>query len=464
MIPQQPHHLTHLDKTYVWHPFTSNDDWLDPAFTPLFIERGEGALLFDTAGNAYLDGNSSIWTNLHGHNHPGLNRALIEQAQKIAHSSYLGLAHAPGALLAEKLSALLPGEPGQHYRVVYSDDGSTAIEAALKIAYQHFQQNGQAQRTHFLSLSGGYHGDTIGAMSVGHSGSFHERYQPLLFPTIEVMSPACYRCSFNQAKPAQIDARTSRVCDSQCITQLENAFREHGPQLVAFVMEPLVQGAAGMVMHRPGYLKRARELCEEQGCLLILDEVLTGLGRTGPMLACHAEDVRPHLVALAKGLTGGYLPLGATLVAEPIFQGFSGAFEKTFFHGHSFSGHQLGCAVALENLAIFERDHVLERIAQLSGKLRELAQVFWKHPHVGDVRQQGLLLAIELVQDRTTASPFSNGTRLASKIFAAAIKRGLIGRGLANTLFLVPPYCTSDEQLERMIEALNNSLHEILPS
>jgi adenosylmethionine-8-amino-7-oxononanoate aminotransferase len=453
------------DKNYVWHPFTPADSWLDPDFHPVMIAGGEASWLIDENGTRYLDGNSSIWTNLHGHRHPVLTQAIKDQLDRIAHSSYLGLAHTPGAHLAEKLNemAQVPGATPLKYRSFYSDDGSTAMEVALKIVYQYFQQKGQPQRRHYLSLSSGYHGDTVGAMSLGHSPAFHEKFSGLLFPTESAPAPYCYRCPHNQAPPQKADARTYRHCTESCVAEFAHQLKSLGENCAAVVIEPRVQGAAGMIMHPAGYLEKVAALTHQAGALLIVDEVMSGFGRTGTMLACHQENVQPDLIALAKGLSGGYLPFAATLVTETIFEEFRGDVERTFYHGHSYAGNQLGCAAALANLDIFEKEAVLERVAFLSAKLQPLSQRFWEHPQVGDVRQEGLILAVELVQSRETRAPFPPEMRLAWKINERARTYGLLTRGVGSILFLMPPYSTTESELEKMVEALRQALFEILP-
>ena len=448
-----------LDRKHVWHPFTPLDGWTDPAFAPVMIASGQGALLTDAEGRDYLDGNSSIWTNLHGHRHPRLTGAVHAQLDRIAHSSYLGLGHEPGARLAGALCRRAGFDPG---RVFYSDDGSTAVEAAVKIAFQYFQQNGAPERTAFLGLDRGYHGDTVGAMSVGRSETFHGAYQPLLFPSETVMSPGCYRCPYNRAKPEAADARSYRECNWECLGEVEKKLAEVGPRTAAFVLEPRVQGAAGMVMHPHGYLEKVAPLVRQSGAFLIADEVLTGFGRTGTLFAYEAEQVAPDLVALAKGLTGGLLPMGATLVRENIVDGFRGGLERTFFHGHSYTGNQLGCAAALANLEIFEEEQTLAANARRAEVLRAASQAFWRHPQTGDVRQEGMILAIELVRDRATREPFPAAARIAHRINEAARAEGLLTRGLGATLFLLPPYCATEAQIERMVEILDRATAEIL--
>jgi len=451
-----------LDRAHVWHPFTQMRDWNDPAHAPVVIVEGRGAVLKAEDGREYLDGNSSIWTNLHGHRRAEIDEAIRAQLGRIAHSSFLGLANDVAAQLAHELieATQLP-----EHKVFYSDDGSTAMEAALKMVYQARVQRGETTRTTFVSFASGYHGDTIGAMSAGHSAVFHAAYKPLLFETREVMSPACYRCPFNRAKPVRgSDARETRECDWECAQHLTSALNELGDKAAAVVMEPRVQGAAGMRMHPHGYLAKAAEACRENGAWLVLDEVMTGFGRTGTMFAYEHENVTPDLVALAKGLTGGYLPLAATLASPEIFEAFLGEYAelKTFFHGHSYTGNQLGCAAALASLKIFSTEKTLERNAVLAAQLKKLTAKFWEHPNVGDVRQEGLICAIELVRDFDSRQPFDFAERVGHRVCEAARAHGLLTRPIGDVLVLMPPYCTSEAQLEAMVQALWLGLRETL--
>ncbi|MDX6766151.1 MAG: adenosylmethionine--8-amino-7-oxononanoate transaminase [Candidatus Methylacidiphilales bacterium] len=448
-----------LDKAHVWHPFTPNDLWLDSTFEPIVIASGEGAKLTDTAGRCYLDGNSSIWTNLHGHRRPEINQAILDQLGRVAHSSFLGLTNLPAPQLAARL-ATLAGPPLT--RAFFSDDGSTAMEAALKIAYQFFQQNGQPRRKTFLSLGSAYHGDTVGAMSLGHSPLFHHVYRDIVFETKPVMPPACYRCPFNRAAPEKTDARTTRQCQWECVGEAEKAFASTGETAAGWVLEPRVQGAAGFFMHPEGYLQKTTALARQHGALVILDEVMTGFGRTGPLFAYQKENIQPDLLALAKGLSGGYLPLAATLATETLFQGFGGGPERTFFHGHSYTGNALGCAAALASLDLLESTHHASHRDARARTLATLAKDFWALPQVGDVRQEGSILAVELVEDFHTRRPFDPAKRLGARVCQRALHHGLLTRPVGDVLLLMPPYCTTDAELEQMVHALILSIRETI--
>ncbi len=445
--------LADWDRKYLWHPFTQMQEWEQEQ--PLIIKRGKGAYLIDTEGNRYLDGTSSIWVNLHGHGHPTLNRALTQQLGKIAHSTFLGLSNPPAIELAR---ALIRRAPKGLARVFYSDNGSTAIEIALKMAVQYWQQQhpGAGPKNTFLHLKLAYHGDTIGAVSVGNIELFHSRFKPLLFPTVEAEPPYCYRCPLKLEYPS---------CRMACLDPIEQLLKAHHRELAGFVIEPLIQAAAGMVAHPPGYLRRIRDLCTQYRVLLIADEVATGFGRTGKMFACNHEDVTPDLMAVSKGMTGGYMPLAATLTTEEVYKAFLGKYEefKTFFHGHSYTGNQLGCALALANLEIFQKERTLARlrpkIAAFSRLLRPLANM----EHVGDIRQQGFMAGIELVKTRTTREAYPLEARIGHRVATAARTRGLIIRPIGNVLVLIPPLSTSLVELRNMVETLQLSIEDVSP-
>jgi adenosylmethionine-8-amino-7-oxononanoate aminotransferase len=454
-----------LDRKHLWHPFTPNSVWMDESFHPISIVAGEGTWLIDADGKRYLDGNSSIWTNLHGHRHPRLDEAVRSQLGKIAHSSFLGLTHEPAARLAKELIAYAQsGAKSDLNRVFFSDDGSTAMEAGLKMIVQSFAQTGQPQRTQFISPQGAYHGDTVGAMSLGPSDHFHRHYQPLLFPAHRVMTPFCYRCRFNRAKPEKADARSYRQCNFECATQAEEEIAKTGKNLAAWVLEPRVQGAAGMVMHPEGYAQRTCAAARKVGAKVFLDEVLTAFGRTGSALSFHAEGITPDVVALAKGLSGGYLPLAATLVSEEIFRAFDGPLENTFFHGHSYTANALGCAVARASLALLQDPAEQTRRVTLTQNLHQLSQDFWNHPNVGDVRQEGAILAVEIVANRTTRQPFPAFERRGVHICQTAREFGLLTRPIGDVLILMPPYSTTPDELEQMVSALRKALAKELPA
>jgi adenosylmethionine-8-amino-7-oxononanoate aminotransferase len=511
-----PHPLAQLDHAHVWHPFTQMRDWLRRE--PIIIASGQGAVLRDVHGKDYLDANSSIWTNLHGHRHPKINAAIARQLKKISHSSALGLANEPASVLAAKLvrisnsefqipnSKAAPRKSGSQFtirnsqleRVFFSDDGSTALEVALKLAYEFTRRtrkpvglaSARAVQPKFLSLDGAYHGDTIGAVSLGHVDLFHKAYGGMLFATDKVMSPYCYRCPFNRAKPERADARNYRKCNWECVGKVEQKFaaqKKKGNPYAGFVFEPLMQGAAGMIPQPAGWLAQVTDIARSHGALLIADEVMTGFGRTGsvaavydrrgfskqpdgghrpplqPLLASHQENVQPDFLCLAKGLTGGYLPMAATLTTQKVFDAFLGEYEefKTFFHGHSFTGNQLGAAAALASLDILQGEKSIRQRAQLQQQLQDELQTLWALPQVGDIRQVGLVAGVELVKDWRTRAPFALRERAGIRACEAMARRGVLTRPVGNVIVLMPPYCTTRPQLQKMVAALREAVAEI---
>ena len=478
-----------LDQQYVWHPFTQMRDWLRTE--PIVIASGKGAVLRDTKGKKYLDGNSSIWTNLHGHAHPKINAAIQKQLKKIAHSSALGLANEPASFLAERLVKAANGDKkgGQFAKVFYSDDGSTALEVALKLAYEYARRAGKSKKPKFLSLQGAYHGDTVGAVSLGHIDLFHKAYSGLLFSADKVMAPCCYRCPFNKAKPDRADARTYRKCNWECVGKVEQTFakqKKKGNGYAGFVFEPLMQGAAGMVPQPSGWLKKVTDIAKGHGALLIADEVMTGFGRTGiscrvhrdaiiraenrpvskTLFACQRPEVEPDFLCLAKGLTGGYLPMAATLTTQPIFNAFLGEYHefKTFFHGHSYTGNQVGAAAALASLDLLESKESLRQRAVLQQVMHEELKTLWSLSVVGDIRQVGLVAGVELVRDWQTRQPFDLREQAGIRVCQAMAKRGVLTRPIGSVIALLPPYCTTPAQMKRMVTVLREAIEEVFPS
>ena len=483
------HPLAELDHSFVWHPFTQMRDWLKRE--PIVIVSGKGAVLRDVKGRKYLDANSSIWTNLHGHNHPKINTAIHRQLKKIAHSSALGFANEPASLLAEKLVHITNPKADNRSlsphlgKVFYSDDGSTAMEVALKLAYEFARRSGR-KNPKFLSLGGAYHGDTIGAVSLGHIDLFHKAYAGLLFKSDTVAAPYCFRCPFNRVKPERADAREYRKCNWECIDQVEHKFaaqKKKGNPYAGFVFEPLMQGAAGMIPQPEGWLGRVAEIARGHSALLIADEVMTGFGRTNsifstengtkskfknqnskiPLFACHEENVQPDFLALAKGLTGGYLPMAATLTTKKVFDAFLGKYEdfKTFFHGHSYTGNQLGASAALASLEILQSKESISTRHNLESALRRELKTLWALPNVGDIRQVGLVVGIELVRDWSTRQPFDLRERAGIRVCEAMAKRGVLTRPIGNVIVLMPPYCTSPAQVHGTVKAVYASCNEI---
>jgi adenosylmethionine-8-amino-7-oxononanoate aminotransferase len=418
---------------------------------PVIIKQGEGSYLIDVEGNRYLDGVSSLWVTLHGHCHPELNRAIKEQLDRIAHSTLLGLANVPSILLAQKLVEITP--PGLN-KVFYSDNGATAVEIALKIAFQYWQQKdgGRYRRkTKFISFVNAYHGDTIGSVSVGGIPLFHGIFKPLLFECLHAPAPFCYRCPLGLERES---------CGMACLNQLEGLLEKHREEVAALIIEPLVQGAAGMITAPDGFLRRVRELCSKYNVLLIADEVAVGFGRTGRLFACEHEDVTPDLMCLAKGITGGYLPLAATLATDEIYEAFLGEPEecKTFYHGHTYTGNPLACAAALASIELFEKTDLLASLQPKIDLLRRGLENFRDLPHVGDIRQRGMMVGIELVVDKDTKEPYAMKEQIGHRVILEARGRGLILRPLGNVIVLMPVLSMSNEELNRVLEITYESI------
>lgn len=439
------------DHRYIWHPFTQMQDYLQEE--PLIIASGSGCTLRDIQGNEYLDGVSSLWTNVHGHRKAEIDLAIKAQLDRVAHSTLLGLSHVPAINCAKKLVEISPAGLS---KVFYSDNGSTAVEVALKMAFQYQKQApaGSPERMKFITLANAYHGDTIGAVSLGGIDLFHAAYRSLLFTSLKAASPYCYRCVFGKTYPD---------CGMACLQQLAELMEAHKGKVAALVIEPLVQGAAGMIVHPPGYLQGVRELCTQHNILMIADEVAVGFGRTGRMFACEHEGVRPDIMALAKGITGGYLPLAATLTTEEIYDGFLGRYEefKTFFHGHTYTGNPLACAAAVANLEVFVAEDTINKSAAKIARLRERLQAMKLLQHVGDVRQRGFMVGIELVADRDRKSDFPPEAKVGQRVILAARKRGLIIRPLGNVIVLMPPLSIREEEINRLCDIAYEAIKEV---
>jgi adenosylmethionine-8-amino-7-oxononanoate aminotransferase len=420
---------------------------------PLIIDRARGCFLIDLDGREYLDGVSSLWCNVHGHRVPELDDAVRAQLDRVAHSTLLGISNVPAVRLARRLVELAP--PGLT-RVFYSDDGATAVEVALKLAFQYWRQCPQPrpEKTQFLSLQAAYHGDTLGGVSVGDIGRFHGLFAPLLFPTLRAPSPYCYRC------PLGLERSRCRI---DCVEALADLVRRHAATLAAVVVEPLVQGAAGMITAPEGYLRRVREVTRECGVLLIADEVAVGFGRTGTMFACAQEGVVPDFLCLAKGLTGGYLPLAATLTTDEVYRAFLGRPEegRTFYHGHTYTGNPLGAAVALANLELLETSGTLAEVTAKAERLRSHLARMAELPCVGDVRQRGLMAGIELVQDRSAKRPFPPEWRTGARVCRLARERGVLLRPLGDVVVVMPPLAIDLSLLDHLCDVLYNCLQAI---
>ncbi len=439
--------LVSLDRQHVWHPFTAMKRWT--ASDPLLIASADGVWLEDTQGNRYIDGVSSLWVNVHGHRHPLIDEALAAQIGRIAHSTLLGLGNVPSVLLAARLAKLAPGHLN---KVFYSDNGSTAVEVALKLAYQYWQIQGKTEKKEFVALANAYHGDTLGSVSVGGIPLFHEIFRPLLFPVHRVPTPYWYRCE---------QAQEPAACRDICLNALSDLLEQRGDRIAAMVIEPLVQGAAGMLVQPEGYLAGVEKLCRKHQILLICDEVATGFGRTGTMFASQQESVTPDLMAIAKGLTGGYLPVAATLTTDEIFQAFTSDDPKlaTFFHGHTYTGNPLGCAAALATLEVFEKENTLSRLQTKIQKLSTLLDDKIRPlDHCGEIRQRGFMVGIELVHDRATKKPYDPALLVGQRVCQDIRRHGVILRPLGDVIVLMPPLAISETELEILVEATKKSI------
>jgi adenosylmethionine-8-amino-7-oxononanoate transaminase len=422
---------------------------------PCIIERGDGCYLYDIQGRKYIDGVSSLWCNVHGHRKAELDAALKDQIDRIAHSTFLGLSHRPGIELAQRLIEIAPAGL---QRVFYSDDGATAVEIALKIAVQYWHLKGETGRTRLASLVESYHGDTVGSMSVGYSETFHRFHRPLLFSALRLNPPHIFRYFKRQSEEQALES---------AIGEAQEKLTREKESLAALIMEPLMQGAAGMWSQPPGYVAALREICRKNRILFIADEVATGFARTGKMFACEHEGVTPDILCLAKGITGGYLPLAATLTTEEIFSAFLGEYEefKTFFHGHTYTANPLGCAVALASLELFQKENILEgmrsKIAYLERRLKE---EFSRLPHVSEVRQWGFMIGIELVEDKPQRGSYPPESRIGHKVILEARKRGVIIRPLGDIIILMPPLAIGDEELKTLLDATRDSIRSVTES
>jgi adenosylmethionine-8-amino-7-oxononanoate aminotransferase len=434
--------LRQLDKQHLWHPFTHHTLW--NADDPLVITAADGMHLIDSDGNRYLDGISSLWCNVHGHRVPEIDAAVRAQLDKVAHSTMLGLASEPAILLADRLMNLVP--PGLT-KVFYSDAGATAVEVAFKLAVQYWHNVGRGEKCEFVGFAEAYHGDTFGAMSVGRTAAFHRPYFPLLFKAHFAPTPFPYH-SDTPADPATVKER--------CLADLERILREHGHRIAAVSIEPLVQGAAGMIVHPDGFLRGVRALCDKYEVLLIADEVAVGFGRTGRMFACEHESVSPDLMCVAKGITGGYLPLAATFATQRIYDAFLGdPWEgRTFFHGHTYTGNPLACAAALASLDLFDKHDLLPDVQRKAAALAEMLEPLKALPCVGDVRQKGLMVGVELVADRANRTPFDPRQRVGAAVCQRLRKHGILLRPLGDVLVMMPPLAMPVGDLAAIVSAV----------
>jgi len=445
--------LEEQDRSAVWKPFTQMRAY--ETASPVIVEEAQGCWLRDVRGHSYLDGNSSLWVNLHGHRRPEIDRAITDQLSRIGHCTMLGPSNVPAIELAHTLAQLAPSP--DLTRVFYSDSGSTAVEIAVKMAFQYWQQTpgGQDRKT-FIRLHNAYHGDTIGSVSVGGIDLFHGVYGPLLFQTDRAHSPDCYRCPVGSSYPE---------CQVACTDSIREAFERNEGKVAALIVEPLMQGAAGILIYPPEVLTRAAEIAREHGALLIVDEVATGFGRTGELFACQHAGVRPDLMAVAKGLSAGYLPLAATLATEAIYEAFLGEHTeyKTFFHGHSYTGNPLACAAANASLALFADGTLMDEVRRKAGRFAERLAAIRALPHVGDVRQLGLIGGVELARDPGTRTPFSPTQQAGLSVCRAAVERGVMVRPLGDVVVLMPPLAIADDELDLLCGVVHETIEELGP-
>jgi len=442
--------LESIDKKHIWHPFTQMKEWM--ANNQIVIEKGKGNYIIDTNGNSYLDGISSLWVTVHGHNHPHINKAIKNQLNKISHSTFLGLSNVPAIKLAEKLIKLVPQNLT---RIFYSDNGSTSVEIGLKIAYQYWQQHPNSKyhtKKKFISFSTAYHGDTIGSVSVGGIDLYHKIYKPLLFDVIQAPYPNPLKQKLNKEE-----------CEEKCLKELEKLMGTNQKQVAGLIIEPLMQGASGMINTTSHFLQKVKELCIQYNILLIVDEVATGFGRTGAMFAVEKADIQPDILCVAKGLTGGYLPLAATITTEEIFNNFLGEHKDnyTFFHGHTYTANPLACAAAIANLELFEKNNTIEalqeKIYRLITELKEIAKL----PHVIEVRQEGFMVGIELCENKKTKKYYAPEKRVGSLVCQEAIKNGVFLRPLGDTIVLIPPLSIDLKELKFLLDTCKKCIIRI---
>jgi len=439
--------LAAMNKNHLWHPFTQMKDYNNA--DPLIIERGEGIMLYDVQGRAYYDGFSSVWLNVHGHNVQELNQAITEQLGRVAHSTLLGMANVPAIELAEKLVEITP--EGLN-KVFYSDSGATAVEIAIKMAFQYWHNKGIRGKTKFVTMNQAYHGDTIGAVSVGAIPLYHDTFRPMLFSSYTIPYPYAYRHAGGEAHAME-----------DTLAALRHLLETKSDEISALIVEPIVQGAGGIIVMPSGCLRQMAALCREYGVLLIADEVATGFGRTGAMFACNLEDVSPDLMVIGKGLTGGYLPVAATLATDEVYEAFYADYEeqKTFFHGHSYTGNPLGCAVALASLKLFEERNMIEGVRAKASFVQQKLAALKDCQHVGEIRQKGLMIGIELVRDKVSREPYDWADRIGVRTTLRARQLGMLTRPLGNVIVFIPPLSSNVAELDAMTNILMESIFHV---
>ena len=439
------------DLRHIWHPCAQMKDY--EQLPPMVIDHAKGAWLYDVHGKAYLDIVSSWWANLLGHTNEKINARIAAQLDRLEHVIFANFSHRPAIELAERLATLVPAGLTKFH---FNDNGSSAVEAALKMAFQYCQQTGRTGKTRFMCLSEGYHGETIGALSVGSMDLFAEIYKPMMMDNIHIEAPDCYRCPYGE---------TRGTCSCACFEHAERAFAAHGHETAAMIVEPLLQGSAGMRIYPEEYLRKLRALCDAHDVLLIADEIATGFGRTGRLFACERAGITPDLMCLSKGLTGGYMPMSITVVKEKIYDAFYADWSegKAFMHSHTYAGNPLGCSAALAVLDILDEENVLERAEETASWLTaRMAETFGAHPNVGEIRHIGLIHAVELVEDREAKRPFDPSRRLGYAIYRRALRHGLLLRPLGDVLYFNPPLNIGRDDLDTAIAKMKASMDEVL--
>lgn len=441
--------LQEKDLKYVWHPCSQMKDY--EKFPPIVIEKGKGVYLEDVDGKTYLDAVSSWWVNLFGHSNQRINDSLYKQANTLEHAIFANFTHKPAIELCEKIISI---SPDRLKKVFFGDNGSSAVEIALKLSFQYHQQIGKTKKTRFVNISDAYHGETIGALSMGDVDLYSKVYKPILLDSVKVEGPDCFRCKFNKER---------NTCNAECFINMEDKIKEINDKVSAIIIEPLVQCAASMKIYSPKYLVKLRELCDKYDINLIADEIAVGFGRTGKMFACNHADISPDIMCLSKGLTAGYMPLSLVLMSDKIYDAFYDEYNtmKAFLHSHSYSGNPLGCSVAVETLKIFEDEDIINKNKIKSKYLRNKVESVLKDiPYVGEYRQIGMIGAIELVKDKETKEPFESEKRVGYNIYQKALKKGVLLRALGNIIYFMPPYVITEEEIDFMVDVAKDSITE----
>ncbi|HOC59402.1 MAG TPA: adenosylmethionine--8-amino-7-oxononanoate transaminase [Smithellaceae bacterium] len=442
-------HFQEKDLQYIWHPCSQMKDYED--FPPIVLEWGKGAYLYDVEGKSYLDAVSSWWVNLFGHANERLNRALREQAEKLEHAIFANFSHVPAIELAEEIVRI---SPKGLTKVFFADNGSSAVEVALKMSFHYHQQTGKPQKTKFAAITDAYHGETLGALSMGDLDLYSKIYKPLMLDTFKAAGPDCYRCPYGKHR---------KNCGAECFESLERLVCEYAEEICGIIIEPLVQCAAGMQIYPSIYLRKLRDLCNRYSLHLIADEIAVGFGRTGKMFASEHAGISPDMMCLSKGITAGYLPLSLVVATDEIYSAFYADYTemKAFLHSHSYTGNALACAVARESLRIFQDEDVLGKNVMKSNLIAEKAMaLFDGHPQVGEYRQLGMIGALELVEDQKTKKPFDWRKRVGYGIYRIALEKGVLLRPLGNIIYFMPPYVVKEEDIDKMLRVAFGSINQ----